>query len=285
MAEKKIKKGGLGKGLDAIFAENTSETEGTVELKINDIDPNRTQPRKDFDDEALQALAESIQEHGVLQPILVRPLFMGGYQIIAGERRWRAARMAGLTTIPAVIRDMDDEAVMEAALIENLQREDLNPMEEAMGYNNLILNYGMTQEEVAKTIGKSRPAIANSLRLLSLPEEIIDMLTKGELSAGHGKALLSFKTSEEQLENAKKAVETGMSVRELEKLAGKKKNEPKEAKEKPLNHYYEEVRLALNEHLGRKVVLSGSKKKGEIRIEFYGEEDLKNLLSELKLDK
>ena len=285
MAEKKIKKGGLGKGLDAIFAENTSETEGTVELKINDIDPNRTQPRKDFDDEALQALAESIQEHGVLQPILVRPLFMGGYQIIAGERRWRAARMAGLTTIPAVIRDMDDEAVMEAALIENLQREDLNPMEEAMGYNNLILNYGMTQEEVAKTIGKSRPAIANSLRLLSLPEEIIDMLTKGELSAGHGKALLSFKTSEEQLENAKKAVETGMSVRELEKLAGKKKKEPKEAKEKPLNHYYEEVRLALNEHLGRKVVLSGSKKKGEIRIEFYGEEDLKNLLSELKLDK
>ena len=285
MAEKKIKKGGLGKGLDAIFAENTSETEGTVELKINDIDPNRTQPRKDFDDEALQALAESIQEHGVLQPILVRPLFMGGYQIIAGERRWRAARMAGLTTIPAVIRDMDDEAVMEAALIENLQREDLNPMEEAMGYNNLILNYGMTQEEVAKTIGKSRPAIANSLRLLSLPEEIIDMLTKGELSAGHGKALLSFKTSEEQLENAKKAVETGMSVRELEKLAGKKKKEPKEAKEKPLNHYYEEVRLALNEHLGRKVVLSGSNKKGEIRIEFYGEEDLKNLLSELKLDK
>ena len=285
MAEKKIKKGGLGKGLDAIFAENTSETEGTVELKINDIDPNRTQPRKDFDDEALQALAESIQEHGVLQPILVRPLFMGGYQIIAGERRWRAARMAGLTTIPAVIRDMDDEAVMEAALIENLQREDLNPMEEAMGYNNLILNYGMTQEEVAKTIGKSRPAIANSLRLLSLPEEIIDMLTKGELSAGHGKALLAFKTPEEQLENAKKAVETGMSVRELEKLAGKKKKEPKEAKEKPLNHYYEEVRLALNEHLGRKVVLSGSKKKGEIRIEFYGEEDLKNLLSELKLDK
>lgn len=285
MAEKKIKKGGLGKGLDAIFAENTSETEGTVELKINDIDPNRTQPRKDFDDEALQALAESIQEHGVLQPILVRPLFMGGYQIIAGERRWRAARMAGLTTIPAVIRDMDDEAVMEAALIENLQREDLNPMEEAMGYNNLILNYGMTQEEVAKTIGKSRPAIANSLRLLSLPEEIIDMLTKGELSAGHGKALLSFKTSEEQLENAKKAVETGISVRELEKLAGKKKKEPKEAKEKPLNHYYEEVRLALNEHLGRKVVLSGSNKKGEIRIEFYGEEDLKNLLSELKLDK
>lgn len=285
MAEKKIKKGGLGKGLDAIFAENTSETEGTVELKINDIDPNRTQPRKDFDDEALQALAESIQEHGVLQPILVRPLFMGGYQIIAGERRWRAARMAGLTTIPAVIRDMDDEAVMEAALIENLQREDLNPMEEAMGYNNLILNYGMTQEEVAKTIGKSRPAIANSLRLLSLPEEIIDMLTKGELSAGHGKALLSFKTSEEQLENAKKAVETGMSVRELEKLAGKKKKEPKEAKEKPLNHYYEEVRLALNEHLGRKVVLSGSNKKGEIRIEFYGEEDLKNLLSDLKLDK
>ncbi|MBP3323455.1 MAG: ParB/RepB/Spo0J family partition protein [Clostridia bacterium] len=285
MAEKKIKKGGLGKGLDAIFAENTSETEGTVELKINDIDPNRTQPRKDFDDEALQAIAESIQEHGVLQPILVRPLFMGGYQIIAGERRWRAARMAGLTTIPAVIRDMDDEAVMEAALIENLQREDLNPMEEAMGYNNLILNYGMTQEEVAKTIGKSRPAIANSLRLLSLPEEIIDMLTKGELSAGHGKALLAFKTPEEQLENAKKAVETGMSVRELEKLAGKKKKEPKEAKEKPLNHYYEEVRLALNEHLGRKVVLSGSKKKGEIRIEFYGEEDLKNLLSELKLDK
>ena len=285
MAEKKVKKGGLGKGLDAIFAENTSETEGTVEIKINDIDPNRTQPRKDFDDEALQALAESITEHGVLQPILVRPLFMGGYQIIAGERRWRAARMAGLTTIPAVIRDMDDEAVMEAALIENLQREDLNPMEEAMGYNNLILNYGLTQEEVAKTIGKSRPAIANSLRLLSLPEEVIDMLSKGELSAGHGKALLSFKTPEEQILNAEKAVKEGLSVRELEKLAGKKKKDSGEKKEQPQNHYYEEVRLALNEHLGRKVMLSGSKKKGEIRIEFYGEEDLKNLLSDLKLDK
>lgn len=285
MAEKKVKKGGLGKGLDAIFAENTSETEGTVELKINDIDPNRTQPRKEFDDEALRALAESIQEHGVLQPILVRPLFMGGYQIIAGERRWRAARMAGLTTIPAVIRDMDDEAVMEAALIENLQREDLNPMEEAMGYNNLILNYGLTQEEVAKTIGKSRPAIANSLRLLSLPEEVIDMLSKGELSAGHGKALLAFKTPEEQIANAEKAVKEGTSVRELEKLAGKKKKDAGEKKEQPQNHYYEEVRLALNEHLGRKVMLSGSKKKGEIRIEFYGEEDLKNLLSDLKLDK
>ena len=285
MAEKKVKKGGLGKGLDAIFAENTSETEGTVELKINDIDPNRTQPRKEFDDEALRALAESIQEHGVLQPILVRPLFMGGYQIIAGERRWRAARMAGLTTIPAVIRDMDDEAVMEAALIENLQREDLNPMEEAMGYNNLILNYGLTQEEVAKTIGKSRPAIANSLRLLSLPEEVIDMLSKGELSAGHGKAHLAFKTPEEQIANAEKAVKEGTSVRELEKLAGKKKKDAGEKKEQPQNHYYEEVRLALNEHLGRKVMLSGSKKKGEIRIEFYGEEDLKNLLSNLKLDK
>ena len=285
MAEKKVKKGGLGKGLDAIFAENTSETEGTVELKINDIDPNRTQPRKEFDDEALRALAESITEHGVLQPILVRPLFMGGYQIIAGERRWRAARMAGLTTIPAVIRDMDDEAVMEAALIENLQREDLNPMEEAMGYNNLILNYGLTQEEVAKTIGKSRPAIANSLRLLSLPEEVIDMLSKGELSAGHGKALLAFKTPEEQILNAEKAVKEGTSVRELEKLAGKKKKDAGEKKEQPQNHYYEEVRLALNEHLGRKVMLSGSKKKGEIRIEFYGEEDLKNLLSDLKLDK
>ena len=285
MAEKKVKKGGLGKGLDAIFAENTSETEGTVEIKINDIDPNRTQPRKEFDDEALRALAESITEHGVLQPILVRPLFMGGYQIIAGERRWRAARMAGLTTIPAVIRDMDDEAVMEAALIENLQREDLNPMEEAMGYNNLILNYGLTQEEVAKTIGKSRPAIANSLRLLSLPEEVIDMLSKGELSAGHGKALLAFKTPEEQILNAEKAVKEGTSVRELEKLAGKKKKDAGEKKEQPQNHYYEEVRLALNEHLGRKVMLSGSKKKGEIRIEFYGEEDLKNLLSDLKLDK
>lgn len=285
MAEKKVKKGGLGKGLDAIFAENTSETEGTVEIKINDIDPNRTQPRKEFDDEALRALAESITEHGVLQPILVRPLFMGGYQIIAGERRWRAARMAGLTTIPAVIRDMDDEAVMEAALIENLQREDLNPMEEAMGYNNLILNYGLTQEEVAKTIGKSRPAIANSLRLLSLPEEVIDMLSKGELSAGHGKALLAFKTPEEQIANAEKAVKEGTSVRELEKLAGKKKKDAGEKKEQPQNHYYEEVRLALNEHLGRKVMLSGSKKKGEIRIEFYGEEDLKNLLSDLKLDK
>lgn len=279
------KKGGLGKGLDAIFAENTAEKEGTVTLRLSEIEPNRSQPRKEFDDEALSELAESIAQHGILQPILVRPIFAGGYQIVAGERRWRAARMAGLMEVPVIIRDMDDAEFMQLALIENLQREDLTALEEAKGYKSLMDSHGFTQEEISKTVGKSRPSVANALRLLSLPEEVQQMMEEGLLTAGHGRTLLAFKNEEDLIKAAKKVAEEGISVRELEKMA-KKANEMLEKAEsekpaKPKNHYYEEVRLALNESLGRKVNVSGSKKKGVLTIEFYGEEDLKNLLAEL----
>ena len=279
------KKGGLGKGLDAIFAENTAEKEGTVTLRLSEIEPNRSQPRKEFDDEALSELAESIAQHGILQPILVRPIFAGGYQIVAGERRWRAARMAGLMEVPVIIRDMDDAEFMQLALIENLQREDLTALEEAKGYKSLMDTHGFTQEEISKTVGKSRPSVANALRLLSLPEEVQQMMEEGLLTAGHGRTLLAFKNEEDLIKAAKKVAEEGISVRELEKMA-KKANEMLEKQEsekpaKPKNHYYEEVRLALNESLGRKVNVSGSKKKGVLTIEFYGEEDLKNLLAEL----
>lgn len=278
-----MKKGGLGKGLEAIFAENTAETNGTITLKLGDIEPNRDQPRKDFSDEALNELADSISQHGIIQPILVRPIFTGGYQIVAGERRWRAARMAGLTEVPVIVREMDDAEFMELALIENLQREDLTPLEEARGYMSLIEGHDFTQDEISKTVGKSRPAITNALRLLNLPEEIQKMVDMGELSAGHARTLLSFKNPEDMMNAAKKAAAEGISVRELEKLA-KRSNEGKAEKEvatKPKNHYYEEVRLALNEHLGRKIKIDGTKKKGVIQIEFYGEDDLKNLIKEL----
>ncbi|QEY35188.1 ParB/RepB/Spo0J family partition protein [Caproiciproducens galactitolivorans] len=276
------KKRGLGKGLDAIFAENdTGDRNAAVSLKISEIEPNRAQPRKDFNEEALAELADSISQHGVLQPLLVRPI-VGGYQIVAGERRWRAARMAGISEVPAVIREMTDSEVMQLALIENLQREDLNPIEEAQGYQSLMENYGLTQEEVSKTVGKSRPTVANALRLLNLPKEILDMVHSGKLSAGHARTLLSFSNPSEMLKAAKLAAEQGISVRELEKLAKKanerlKQAEPEpKAKKKP--RYFSEVELALNEHLGRKVQVSGTKKRGVLQIEFYGEEDLSELV-------
>ena len=273
------KKSGLGKGLAAIFAENTEETGAPVTLRISEIEPNRNQPRKEFDEEALSELADSIAQHGVLQPLLVRPILSGGYQIVAGERRWRAARMAGLSQVPVVIREMDDAQVMELALIENLQREDLSPLEEAMGYHSLMEQYGFTQEEISQTVGKSRPAVANALRLLSLPEELQSLIEEGALSAGHGRALLAWKEPEEMIQMGKKAAQEGLSVRQLEKMAQAQKQK-KPAPQRQGNHYYEEVRLAMSQHLGRKVKVSGTKKKGELRIEFYGEEDLKNLLSQ-----
>jgi ParB family transcriptional regulator, chromosome partitioning protein len=278
-----LKKGGLGKGLEAIFAENdTEDRNATIALKISEIEPNRAQPRKEFNEEALAELADSIAQHGILQPLLVRPIYGGGYQIVAGERRWRAARMAGISEVPAVIREMSDGEVMELALIENLQREDLNPLEEAHGYQALIETYHFTQEEVSKTVGKSRPAVTNALRLLNLPKEILDMVNSGKLSAGHARTLLSFPTSETMLKAAKLAVEQGVSVRELEKM-GKKASEQAQLKtpqpkEKSRVHYYEEVELALNEHLGRKVQVNGTKKRGVLQIEFYGEQDLTDLI-------
>ena len=274
-----LKKRGLGKGLDAIFAENTAEsTEGAVNVKISEIEPNREQPRKEFDSEALSELADSISQHGVLQPLLLRPLLTGGYRIVAGERRWRAARMAGLTEVPAVIRQM------EVSLIENLQREDLTPLEEARGYRTLIETQDFTQEEVSQAVGKSRPAITNALRLLNLPEDIQQMLENGEITAGHARTLLSFKTEEGMRLGAKKAKE-GASVRELEALA-KRLNEEKEGPVKAprKNQYYEEAQLAVGEYLNRKVKVAGSKKKGTLQIEFYGEEDLQNLLHDLHMN-
>lgn len=279
-----MKKRGLGKGLDAIFAENNAESaEGAVSIRISEIEPNREQPRKEFDSEALSELADSISQHGVLQPLLLRPMLSGGYRIVAGERRWRAARMAGLSEVPAVIREMADAEEMLFALIENLQREDLTPLEEARGYRTLIETQDFTQEEVSRTVGKSRPAVTNALRLLNLPEDIQKLLENGEISAGHARTLLSFKNEEDMRLGAQKARQ-GASVRELENLA-KKLNEKKSAPKKSgaKNQYYEEAQLAVGEYLNRKVKVAGTRKKGVLQIEFYGEEDLQNLLSELKL--
>ena len=283
-----MKKGGLGKGLDAIFAENDMENgTSTVVLKLNELEPNRTQPRKDFDETALAELADSIAQHGVLQPLLVRPLMSGGYQIVAGERRWRAARMAGISEVPAVIRELNDGEVMELALIENLQREDLSPLEESRGYQTLIDTYSLTQDEVAKTVGKSRPTVTNALRLLNLPAKVLDLLAEGRLSAGHARTLLSFPTEEEQCKAGLFAAEQGISVRELERMAKKSgaagKTSAKEPRLQKRNRYFEEVELALGEHLGRKVHVEGGKTKGVVQIEFYGEEDLSNLVNGLRL--
>lgn len=280
-----VKKGGLGRGLDAIFAENTQESgSGAVMLRISELEPNREQPRKDFDEKAMAELADSISQHGVLQPLLVRPIFGGGYQIVAGERRWRAARMAGLSEVPAMVREMNDGEVMELALIENLQREDLTPLEEARGYQTLLEKYELTQEEVAKTVGKSRPAVTNAMRLLGLPQEIQDMVERGELSAGHGRALLAFADEELMVAVARKAAAEGLSVRQLEKLA-KKAAQESSGKETPVVSrctYFDEVELSLHEHLGRKVRVAGNGKKGVLQIEFYGEEDLQRLMASIK---
>lgn len=277
------KKGGLGKGLDAIFSENDMEDKNSaVAIRVSDIEPNRAQPRKNFDDESLAELADSISRHGVLQPLLVRPLIGGGYQIVAGERRWRAARMAGVQEIPAVVRDLSESEVMQLALIENLQREDLNPLEEAGGYRALMDKYGFTQEDVARTVGRSRPAVANALRLLALPEDLREMVGEGVLSAGHARTLLSFPDEESMRRAAKLAIEQELSVRQLEKLAQSAREQKEEQeKQKPVSRrlpYYDEVELALHEHLGRRVAVKGNKKKGTLQIEFYGEEDLAELL-------
>ncbi len=274
------KKGGLGKGLGLIFEENTEDNSSGTVLDINEIEPNREQPRKEFDPQALSELAQSIMTHGLIQPILVRPIFTGGYQIVAGERRWRAARMAGLKEVPVLIREMDDKEYLQLSLIENLQREDLNPIEEAKGYESLINSYGFTQEDVSKSVGKSRPAVTNALRLLALPEEVLEMLLKGEISAGHARTLLGFGEKEEMIKAALLVKEKNLSVRQLEAML-KQKNSVK--KEKVKNTYFSEAELALNSHLGRKVVVGGSQKKGTLQIEFYGEDDLKELLSQLNL--
>ena len=267
------KKGGLGKGLDALFMDNTTES-GPVTLRISEIEPNRDQPRKEFDESALADLADSIREHGVIQPLLVRPMPTGGYQLVAGERRWRASRMAGLSEVPVVIRELTDHETMELALIENLQRQDLNPMEEALGYQSLMNEYAMTQEQVSKVIGKSRPAIANSLRLLSLPQQVIELVRDGKLSAGHGRALLAMESEQAILEAADLAMKKGLSVRETEKLAQQAKKEPKKILPKPEDTYYKELELAITQVLGRQVTITAKGKNRLLSVEFFDKDDL-----------
>ena len=268
---------GLGKGLDDLFVDNAVNTAGGVQtLGIYEVQPNEAQPRRDFDEEALQELAESIAQHGVLQPILVRSLPGGGYRIVAGERRWRASRMAGLSEIPAVVKEMTDREEFEAALVENLQRTDLNPVEEALGYRQLKEEYGMTQEQIAKSVSKSRPAVANAMRLLSLPEAVIDMLRENNLTAGHAKPLLSLVTAAQMEEAAAYIAENGLSVRQAEAYC-KKMLTPAVYVEKKVPHMVAEVQLSLTESLGRKVKVSGNGKKGKIEIEYFDEEDLVKL--------
>lgn len=284
----RAKKGGLGKGLDALFIDNETVDTGVVTLRLSEIEPNKEQPRKVFSEEALNELADSIKEHGVLQPLLVRPLSTGGYQLVAGERRWRASRMAGLQEVPVVIRDMDEEQAMEIALIENLQREDLNAIEEASGYKLLMERYGMTQEQVAKRVGKSRPAIANALRLLHLPQTVITMVEEGEVSPGHARALLAFEDQNKLLSVAQKVKTGKYSVRDIEKMSKEKNEEPQDQKAEAHQEswsaqetFFTEMELALSNELGRKVKIVQSGNGGLIQIQFYSEEDLKQLAEKL----
>ncbi len=279
-----MKIGGLGKGLDILLSENSLEDgKSTVTLPLEEIVPNREQPRKQFDDESLADLAASIAQHGVLQPLLVRPMPDGSYQLVAGERRWRASRIAGLTEVPVVVRDMSEQEAAELALIENLQREDLNPMEEALGYQTLMESYNMTQEQAAQAVNKSRPAVANALRLLALPSEVADMVAAGDLSAGAARTVLAFDGDEARIAAAKTAVEKGLSVRELERLAKMAKATPRTKKPVAVrDSFYDEVALALRETLGRQVKVVGSEKGGTLQIEFFDAEDLRHLANTLR---
>ncbi len=277
---------GLGRGLGAIIAdtpESVGEQSPYQILPIHKIEPNQNQPRRDFDEEELQALSESISVHGLIQPLTVRETGSGYYQIIAGERRWRASRMAGLSEVPAVIIEADDRKAMELALIENLQREDLNPVEEALGYHALIEDYGLTQEETAERVGKSRPAVANALRLLNLPEGILDMLRNGKLTAGHARAILSLKTEKKMMEAAQKISALDLSVRQAELLCRNLSREPMpEPKKSPLAiDYVAECEKSLSKQLGRGVKIVNGKRKGRFELEFYGEDDLQVLLDAL----
>ena len=281
---------GLGKGLGALlgdFSEETIETSAYRELPIYKVEPNPDQPRREFDEEELQALADSISIHGVIQPLTVRELDSGYYQIIAGERRWRAARMAGLSDVPVVVIEADDRKAMELALIENLQRQDLNCVEEALGYQALIEEYGLTQEETAQRVGKSRPAVANSLRLLGLSQEVLEKLKQGELTAGHARAILTLKSEKKQMEAAQKIIALALSVRQAETLCRNMNKEEPPKKEVTFEvNYVAECEKSLSKHLGRGVKIINGKRKGRFELEFYGEEDLQNLLDALmKLSK
>ena len=277
---------GLGRGLGALLGDFSDEPQDSKSpyrsLPIYKVEPNPGQPRQDFDEEELQALADSIAEHGIIQPLTVREMNNGYFQIIAGERRWRAARMANLQEVPVVIIEADDRKAMELALIENLQRQDLNPVEEALGYKTLMEDFGLTQEEAAQKVGRSRPAVANSLRLLGLCPEVLERLRSGDLTAGHARAILTIKSAKKQIEAAQKIAALGLSVRQAELLCGNMTREP--LPEKPITlavDYVAECEKSLSKHLGRGVKIVNGKRKGRFELEFYGEEDLQNLLDAL----
>ena len=281
---------GLGKGLGALLGDFTEEPavqSGLKTLPLHKIEPNPDQPRRDFDPEELEELAESIRTHGIIQPLTVREMPNGYYQIIAGERRWRASRLAKLAEVPVVVVEADDKKAMELALIENLQRTDLNPVEEAMGYDALIREYGMTQEEAAARVGKSRPAVANALRLLGLSQPVLDKLREGLLTAGHARAVLQLKNEKKQLEAAQKIIALGLSVRQAELLCKNMTREPEKKPPVTLEvDYVAECEKNLSKHLGRGVKIVNGKRKGHFELEFYGQEDLQVLLDALmKLQK
>lgn len=276
---------GLGKGLGALMGdyieEPTSQSPYQL-MPIYKIEPNPDQPRRDFDEEELQSLADSIATHGLVQPLTVRQMPNGYYQIVAGERRWRASRLAELKEVPVVVIEADDKKTMELALIENLQRQDLNPVEEALGYRSLMDEYGLTQEETAARVGKSRPAVANALRLLSLSDKLLDMVRNGSLSAGHARAVLSLKTEKQQLEAAQKIAALGLSVRQAELLCKNMTREPAPKKEVTLAvDYIAECEKNMSRHLGRGVKIVSGKRKGKLELEYYGQDDLQALLDAL----
>ena len=281
---------GLGKGLGALlgdFADEPQEKSAYQSLPIYKVEPNPDQPRKEFDPEELENLAESIRVHGLIQPLTVREMPTGYYQIIAGERRWRAARLAKLSEVPVVVIDADDRKAMELALIENLQRQDLNPVEEALGYKTLMEDYGLTQEEAAARVGKSRPAVTNALRLLGLNPEVLELVRTGSLTAGHARAIAGLKSEKKQLEAAKKVIALSLSVRQTETLCKNMEKEPAPKKEEAFAvDYVAECEKSLSKHLGRGVKIVNGKRKGRFELEFYGQEDLQKLLDALmKLEK
>ena len=276
---------GLGKGLGALLGESAMQPvnqQSPLLLPLQKIEPNRLQPRKNFDEEELAALADSIRQHGVIQPLTVRLLDSGYYQIIAGERRWRAARLAGLREVPVVVIEADDKKAMELALIENLQRADLTPIEEARGYQQLIGEYGLTQEQVADRVSKSRPAVANAMRLLSLPDELLALVEEGTLTAGHARAILSLREKPQQLAVAQKVINLQLSVRQTEAMCKKLSKAGKTPEPKPVEvDYLAECEKSLSRRLGRGVKIVSGKRKGKIELEYYGQEDLQRLYEAL----
>ena len=281
------KQSGLGRGLSALLEdpnlEFTQQKGGVSTVPLHKVEPNPLQPRREFDPEALQALADSIVAHGMIQPLTVRELPGGYYQIIAGERRWRAARLAGLQEVPVLIIEADDRKVMELALVENLQREDLNPMEEAQGYHTLMEDYGLTQAETAERVGKSRPAVANALRLLNLSEDLAELVRNGTLSPGHARALLGVKSEKLRKQAAQRIIALQLSVRQAETLCKNLEKPKQEEKEEPLAvDYVAECEKNLSRRLGRKVRIVNGKNKGRFELEFYGQDDLNRLLFALQ---